>query len=52
MNVENRFVVGVVEIGEWHKQKHEVEYLKPKTQIQTSNKTRPRGTQTQQSNRK
>jgi hypothetical protein len=42
MNVANRFVVGLVELGERHNQMHGVEYYKPETQIQTSNKTRPR----------
>jgi hypothetical protein len=39
MNVADRFVVGVVELGERHNQKHGVEYCKLKTQTQTSNKT-------------
>jgi hypothetical protein len=50
MNVADRFVAGVVELGEWHNQKHGAEYCKPKTRIQTSNKTRSRWTQSQQSN--
>jgi hypothetical protein len=33
MNVVYWFVVGVVEIGERHKQKHGEEYLKSKTRI-------------------
>jgi hypothetical protein len=31
MNVADRFVVGLVELGEQHNQMHEVEYYKPKT---------------------
>jgi hypothetical protein len=31
MNVADRFVVGLVELGEWHDQMHGVEYYKPKT---------------------
>jgi hypothetical protein len=42
INVADQFIVGVMELGEWHNQKHEAEYCKPKTQIQTSNKTWPR----------
>jgi hypothetical protein len=42
MNVADRFVVGFVELGERHNQMHGVEYYKPKTRIQTSNKTQPR----------
>jgi hypothetical protein len=42
MNVADRFVVGLVELGEQHNQMHGPEYYKPKTQIQTSNKIQPR----------
>jgi hypothetical protein len=42
MNVSDQFVVGLVELGELHNQMHGVEYYKPKTRIQTSNKTQPR----------
>jgi hypothetical protein len=50
MNIADRFVVGLAELGEMHSQMHGAEYYKPKTQIQTSNKTKPRCTRTQQSN--
>jgi hypothetical protein len=38
MNVADRFVVGLVELGEQHNQMHSAEYYKPKTRIQTSDK--------------
>jgi hypothetical protein len=41
MNIADQFVVGLVELGERHNQMHGAEYYKPKTQIQTSNKTQP-----------
>jgi hypothetical protein len=41
MNVTDRFVVGLVELGERHNQMNGVEYYKSKTQIPTSNKTQP-----------
>jgi hypothetical protein len=44
MSVSNRFVIGLVKLGEQHNQMHGAEYYKPKTQIQTSNKMQPRGT--------
>jgi hypothetical protein len=31
MNVADWFVVGLVELGEWHNQMHGAEYYKPKT---------------------
>jgi hypothetical protein len=42
MDVVDRFVIGLVELGEWHNQMHRAEYYKPKTRIQTSNKTQQR----------
>jgi hypothetical protein len=50
MNVAYQFVVGLVELGERHNQMHGAEYYKPKTRIQTSNKTQPWWIWTQQSN--
>jgi hypothetical protein len=44
MNIADQFVVGLVELGEQHNQMHEAEYYKPKTRIQTSNKTQPMNT--------
>jgi hypothetical protein len=41
MNVADQFVIGLVELGEWHNQMHGMEYYKPKTKIQISNKTQP-----------
>jgi hypothetical protein len=41
MSVSDWFVVGLVELGEQHNQINGVEYYKPKTQIQTSNKMQP-----------
>jgi hypothetical protein len=49
-DVVDRFVIGLVELGEWHNQMHRAEYYKPKTRIQSSNKTQQRWTRTQQSN--
>jgi hypothetical protein len=42
MSVSDRFVDGLVELGERNNQMHGAEYYKPKTQIQTSNKAQPR----------
>jgi hypothetical protein len=42
MNVVDQINVELVELGERHNQMHGVEYYKPKTRIQTSNKTQPR----------
>jgi hypothetical protein len=50
MNVADWFVVGLVKLGEWHNQMHGAKYYKPKTGIQTSNKTQPWWTWTQQNN--
>jgi hypothetical protein len=41
MNIADQFIVGLVELGERHNQMLGAEYYKPKTQIQTSNKTQP-----------
>jgi hypothetical protein len=42
MNVADRFVVRLVELGERHNEMPGVEYNKPKIQIQNSDKTQPR----------
>jgi hypothetical protein len=50
MSIADRFIVGLVELGEQQNQIYGAEYYKPKIEIQTSNKTQPRWTRTQQGN--
>jgi hypothetical protein len=50
MNVADLFVVRFVELSERHNQMHGVDYHKPKTWIQASNKTQPQWARTQQTN--